>query len=437
MTISGGLRFETQDHIHDHADFAPRLGIAWGLGKSKTPFAVLRAGFGMFYDRFGQSYLLNSERLNGINQQQYIVPSPSFFPAIPPIGALSASAVTPTIYQTDPNLRTPYTMQEGIGLERQVTKIVMVSVTYLNTHGVHQLVSRNINAPDPANPGDARPDPAVSNLYQYESSGLYNQNQMIANFNVRGSKVSLFGFYTLSYVDSNTAGGGSFPMNQYDLEEDYGRAAYDVRNRLFLGGNYTLPWAIQVFPFIVLNSAPPFNITLGRDLNGDSIFNDRPAFATSLSNPANVVSTKWGNFDTMPAAGESIIPPEHGVGFSQFTTNLRLSRTFGFGREVKGPGFGGGGGGGPRGGPRGLGGGGLSSMGNRGGGPNRGGGSTNRRFSLTLSISARNLFNNVNYAPPVGNLNSPFFGRAEALSGGFFSSSAANRRIDFQARFAF
>ena len=121
-------------------------------------------------------------------------------------------------------------------------------MTYLNTHGVHQLITRNINAPDPANPGDARPNPSLSNLYQYESAGLYNQNQMIANFNVRGSKVSLFGFYTLSYVDSNTAGGGSFPMNQYDLDEDYGRAAYDVRNRLFLGGSWNLPRGFNSLP---------------------------------------------------------------------------------------------------------------------------------------------------------------------------------------------
>jgi hypothetical protein len=441
MTVSGGLRFETQNHIHDHADFAPRLGIAWGLGKSKTPWAVLRAGFGMFYDRFGQTYLLNAERLNGINQQQYIVASPSFFPNIPSFSVLPASSVTP--YQVNPDLRTPYTMQEGIGLERQMTKAVTLSVTYLNTHGVHQLVSRNINAPDPANPGDARPNPATSDVYQYESAGTYNQNQLIANFNVRASAVTLFGFYTLSYVDSDTAGGGSFPMNQFDIQQDYARAAYDVRNRLFLGGSYTLPWAIQLFPFIVLNSAPPFNITVGPDLNGDSLFNTRPAFASALSNPANVVSTKWGNFDTVPVAGENTIPFDYGEGFGQFTTNLRISRTFGFGKEVRQPNFGGGGGGpgggGGRGGPRGLGGGGLSSMGGRGGGGQfgRGGGTTNHRYNLTLSVSARNVFNNVNLAPPVGNLNSPFFGRAEALAGGFFSSSAANRRIDFQARFAF
>ena len=159
LTISGGLRFETQDHIRDHADFAPRVGIAWGLGKGKSTKTVLRAGFGVFYDRFSEGYVLNAYRLNGVNQQQYVVPSPDFFPDIPPVSTLAASLASPTIYQINPNLRTPYTMQGGIGLERQLTKNATVSVTYLNAHGVHQLLTQNINAPDPANPNDARPNP--------------------------------------------------------------------------------------------------------------------------------------------------------------------------------------------------------------------------------------------------------------------------------------
>ena len=54
FTLSGGLRFETQNAIHDHADWAPRLGFAWGIGGGgKTaPKTVLRGGFGLFYDRF-------------------------------------------------------------------------------------------------------------------------------------------------------------------------------------------------------------------------------------------------------------------------------------------------------------------------------------------------------------------------------------------------
>jgi hypothetical protein len=437
LTFSGGLRLETQNHISDHADFAPRLGLAWGLGGSKSTKTVLRAGYGIFHDRFGEDYILNSERFNGVNQLQYIIPSPNFFPNVPSPGSFTPSEISSTNYQIDPHLRTPYTSQAGVGLEHQLTKKATVSVTYLNTHGLHQLITRNINAPDPNNPESARPYGGISNIYQYEAAGHYDQNQMIANFSVRGSKVSLFGFYTLSFANSNTAGSASFPMNQYNLDEDYGRSAYDVRNRVFVGGNWNLRHGFQIAPFVVANSAPPVNITLSSDLGGDylPVFNARPAFASSLSNPANVVSTRWGNFDTVPQPGETLIPANYGSGFSQFTANLRLSKTFGFGKETGGNAGGGPGGGGPRGG-RGLGGAGLSSMGNAGSMLN-GANTTTRRYNLTFSISARNIFNTVNDAPPVGNLSSPYFGKAVALAGGFFSSSAANRRIDLQVRFTF
>jgi len=39
-------------------------------------------------------------------------------------------------------------------------------------------------------------------------------------------------------------------------------------------------WGVRLSPFITARSGAPFNITTGTDLNGDTIFNDRPAFAT-------------------------------------------------------------------------------------------------------------------------------------------------------------
>jgi hypothetical protein len=428
LTLSGGLRFETQNHIQDHADFAPRLGFAWGLNKS----TVIRGGYGIFYDRFTDDYVLNAIRYNGLNQQQYFIANPDYFPAVPPASSLTA---TPTLYVIDPRLRAPYASQAGIGLERQIKKNAMISVTYLNTHGVHQLLTRNINAPDAANADDARPNPSGGDLYQYETDGLYNQNQLITNFNVRKSRVTLFGFYTLGFADSNTTAVAAFPMNSYDLAEDYGRATYDVRHRLLVGGSWNLPKGFQLFPFIVANSAPPFNIAVGDDLNGDSIFNDRPAFASSLSNPANVVVTRWGNFDTVPVAGEKIIPMNYGTGFIQFAANLRVSKTFAFGKSAQGA-SGGASGGGPNGGGGGLGRAGLSSMGT-GGNPMNASVTTNRRYNLTFSASIRNIFNNVNDGLPVGTLGSPIFGKPNALIGGFFSRGAANRRIDLQVRFNF
>ena len=73
-----------------------------------------------------------------------------------------------------------------------------------------------------------------------------------------GAKLNLFGFYTLGYADSNM----STPMNPYDMAEDYGRAAFDIRHRVFLGGTWTVPHGFALSPMIVLNSGAPFNITM-------------------------------------------------------------------------------------------------------------------------------------------------------------------------------
>src|SRR5260370_15258092 len=42
ITLTYGLRFETQNNFGDHADIAPRLGLAWGIGGAgqKTPKTV-------------------------------------------------------------------------------------------------------------------------------------------------------------------------------------------------------------------------------------------------------------------------------------------------------------------------------------------------------------------------------------------------------------
>jgi hypothetical protein len=64
-------------------------------------------------------------------------------------------------------------------------------------------------------------------------------------------------------------------------------------------------------------------------------------------------------------------------------------------------------------------------------------GGTNHRYNLTFSVSARNIFNNVNLATPIGNLSSPLFGESNAIAGGPFSGSPGNRRFDLQMTFSF
>jgi hypothetical protein len=441
VSISYGLRYETQNNLGDHADFAPRISVAWGIGakKNSAPKTVLRAGFGIFYDRFITDDILMQQRQNGVTQQQYLLPNPPFFDptnTVLPSQFVGLVASPQTIYVPNNDLRTPYTMQTGVSLERQLTKIANISVTYLNSIGVHAFYTNFINANAA---GEAPPSPI---LYQFQSSGNFRQNQLIVNGSVRaGTKVSLFGFYVLNYSNSDTTGPSYIPSDPHDPALDYGRASFDYRHRFFMGGTVGLPKGFRLNPFLVASSGPPFNITTGDDLYGDAQFNARPSAAACGTTVANVAQTKYGCFNLTPAPGEALIPIYDATGPDRFSLNLRLSKTFGFGKKKEtvntgpsgpggGPAFGrgpGAGGGGQRGG----------GFGGRGGGPGGFDASSNRRYGLTFAVSARNLFNNVNEATPIGNLSSPLFGESNGLTGGPYSSNTANRRIDLQVTFTF
>jgi hypothetical protein len=187
---------------------------------------------------------------------------------------------------------------------------------------------------------------------------------------------------------------------------------------------------------MIFNSGSPYNVTVGQDLNGDSLFNDRPAFAAGVS--GTCLSPTAACHYAVPGQSYIPIPINYLVGPDHFTLNLRLAKTFGFGPERKGIGGAPAGSGGPRGaiggGPRGGGGGGF---GRGGGGGFDQGAASSRRYSLTFSVNARNVLNRVNLATPVGNLSSPLFGQSNGLAAGPFSSAASNRRIELQASFSF
>ena len=444
VSFTYGARIETQNQIPNPTKVAPRIGLAWGIdpGTKGQPKTVLRAGWGIFYDRFAQNLLLQAQRLNGTTQQQFVVTNPDFYPNLPTPAELALSTTSPTIYQVDPNLKTPYTMQAGVTLERQITKAANIAVTYLNSRGVHTLVTRNINAPvgPTFNPDDVteRPLGNLDNVYQYEGSGIFKQNQMIINGSVRvGTKVSLFGYYSLSYANSDTSmtTQPGFPTNQYNVSADYGRAAFDVRDRIFLGGSISMPYQFRLSPFLIANSGSPFNVTLGQDANGDSIFNDRPTYAQFQNALALANVAKNVSFNCTEADPNTIVPINCAQAPARFSVNLRLSKTFGFGKknetagnagagQMSGGTFGRGPGGGGRGGPGG------------GRGP-FGGDSSGQKYSLTVAVAARNIFNKVNVANPVGVITSPIFGESNALAGGPFGSSSYNRRIDLQMTFNF
>lgn len=436
VTISFGLRFETQNNFSDKHDFAPRLGIAWGIGGNakNPPKTVVRAGFGIFYDRFPYNLVLQQERFNGVAQITYLVESPTFYLSnIPPVSQLPIVSTAQTIYQPNSSLHAPYTTQTGVTLERQLTRSANVAITYLNSRGLHQFYTDNLNPADPLTGN--RPD-GPNNLYQYQSEGSFKQNQFIVNGSIRmGTKLSLFGYYTLTYAHSDTSGAGSVPSVPGDISLDYGRASFDIRHRLIMGGTIGLPKGFRFRLFSIASSGIPFNITTGVDPFKDSQYNVRPVFASSCTTATYV--SKFGCFNAeTPGVGYVPIPMNYAEGPGRFNLSLGLSKTFGFGPVIESAG---GGGGNPMAGgtfgrgPGGPGGG----RGGSGGGRGPDASATNRRYGLTLSVGARNVFNNVNVAIPVGNLSSQLFGESNGLAGRPYSDSTSNRRIDLQLAFTF
>jgi hypothetical protein len=475
FTLSVGMRYEIQNNISDHKDWAPRVGFAWAPGTAKNgrQKTVIRGGFGMFYDRIGEGLTMQAWRLNGINQLSYVVQNPEFSPwnNVPPLKTLTPGQNS--IYQLDPRLRADYSMQSAIGVERQLPWNTTFAVTYTNTRALHLLQTVPINTPIPGTYPVGEPSlgvrpygAAAGNIFEYESGGLMKQNLFMANFNTRFRKnVSLFGNYSLNYANDLP---GS-PSNPYDFLQDWGRSTLATRHRFQLVGSVLVPLNVQLSPFLTLNSGRPYDVTLGTDLYGDTLKNARPDFATGPG--PNIVSTPFGYFNTNPVPGSSLnlVPRDYLTTAGLVSFNLRVGRTWGFGAprnpnaananaaaDAMGGGRGGGRGGFGGGGGRG----GFGGGGGRGGGGMRMGAgrgamatstaSSEHRYTVTLSVMFNNILNHVNPGGYQGILTSPQFAQPTSLNSGFGGggngggiggfggmSSANNRRIELQTRFSF
>lgn len=441
LTLSFGIRYEAQTNLHDWRDLAPRLGLAWAPKSGKSggrPKTVVRVGFGMFYDRFALANTLAATRFNGVNQQQYVIANPDFFPNVPSLLSMGVAAAPQSIEQISSTLRAPYLMQSAITIERQLPANTTIAATYTNAHGLHLFRSDDINAPLPGTYNAAVPGSGVFPLsgkgpvLLMESSGLYNQNQFIANVNTKVKPaVSLFGFYVLNHALSNTDGIGTSPANPYNSSGEYGPASTDVRHRVTAGGSVALRWSVRVSPYLVAQSGAPFDITAGDDLYGTTLFNSRPGFA---NNPlkSGLIETSYGLLDPQPDATETLVPRNYGRAPALISVNLRIGKAFGFGPSKENAAKAAQGGSGPA--PLGP----VTNQGLRGllGSPSAG-----RRYNLSVSMSIRNLLNHTNPGPIVGDITSPLFGRSNQIAGapngeGFFET-ANNRRLEMQIRLTF
>jgi len=472
LTFSYGVRWETQNWIHDKNDWAPRVTVAYALGNSagkQQPKTVVRAGYGWFYQRFTvangfganipyviqtihQSKDRTHENALVVTDPGYFYPNTNYAPLPTSIGS---GLTAPSYYSIAPNFHTAIDMEGAVGIDRQLSKTMTGNVTYVFSQGIHEYFTDNVSAaalfPADAAASGTYPTGPVSapatNSLEYQSGGFYKEHQLMATVRATYRKFSLFTNYTYSNARGDTSGVGTVPSVSSYPGLDYGRTSFDVANRVMFFGNFNLPWRISFSPMAVANSGTPYNITTGTDLTGNNQFNARPTYAASCSE-ANTVQTQFGCLNIYPyGTGEKIIPYGVGTGPSNFSVNARLSKVIGIGPKLgEGQQAAGGGGGGFRGGPPGLGGGGFSGA---RGGPGRMDQGVSRKYSLTFSAWGTNILNHENLSTPNGVLQArpdtsgtlepqQFFGKSQSLVGGFFGSqTAGNRSIFLQAGFNF
>ena len=425
VAVDLGVRFESQSAIADHADPSPHLGISWAVHQTdkKPAMLVLRGGAGIFYDRFPVLALSTAvRRSNPDLQQTYTLTNPNFFANTAAglqstLGGVNLGNVgASTTYRVSPTLRSQYEIDAGATAEFHFGSRGSISANYLLFRGIHQWESTNVNAPLP---NGSRPAGAgTGDVYQFESGGELWGNVIFFNpqFNIT-KKIQYWGFlFTQPRFNSDTGGLTSFASDSYNIHQDYGRSQYDRRYGLFTGIDANLRWGVHAGAFLAARGGAPFNLTTGQDNNEDSIYNDRPSFASAASNPANIISTRFGALDVTPQPGERLVPINYGSSPRFLSLQVQMQKTVRFGPRTAEP---------------------IDPS-----APPPPPGSKlaplpDPRYAMMFSVEAQNVTNTVSPGTPIGVLSSAFFGQSINTANDFLTTTAANRTIMVHTAFRF
>ena len=385
LSLSFGVRQELQTHVDDGWNIAPRVGATWSPFKNGS--TTFRGGFGAFYDWYDAQTYEQTLRVDGMRQTDVVVQNPGF----PDPFAGGDVVVLPSgrLAQAD-DLTLPTTLRGHLGVERAVGKFVRLMSSYSFSQGRGLLRGRNINAP---REDGTRPDPAAGNITQVESTARSSGHMAHLGFSAMlpWHRTFLFLNYTYADMRNDTDGPFGLPADNFDLEAEWGPSPMDIRHRLGGMFNMNLWKGFKIATSFNASSGQPYNITTGRDDNGDTVSNDRPE---GIGRNAGRTAARW-------------------------EAGARLGWSVGFGRRKEA----GGAGTGPMVVMHRIGGESDASMGGFSGG------AENKRFRVEFFLAATNMFNRTNPLGYSGVMTSPFFGQP--------TSASAPRRLEIGARFGF
>jgi hypothetical protein len=211
LTISPGIRFEhtslpqpaapqalgslnipadwplTAKLSYKGSNVAPRFGIAYQLN-SKT---VIRAGYGMFYNRYITQIVGGLAKGNGSYQPSYTFQSTvgAQFAAGPvfPFSLASlpnTAANAPTVQFDTPDFRNSYSEQAQISIQRELEKNTSMTVSYIWSRGLHISTAYNANLAQPTQSYTYLVDDASGNQVGTFTTPIYTRSLLInPNYN--------------------------------------------------------------------------------------------------------------------------------------------------------------------------------------------------------------------------------------------------------------
>ncbi len=237
-----------------------------------------------------------------------------------------------------------------------------------------------------------------SNVYQTEASGVVNYSflGLISRFSV-GNRVDIDVDYHYRNIKDNVTQGSGLPYST-DLKSEYARSAISAKHAFTVFARTRLPYGIFLSSIFNADSGTAFDITLGRDLNGDGLFLERPAFRDN-SEIQVLVNSDYGQLNVNPQSSSKIIPRNFGNGQARFIFDLKVNKTFKLFENA------------------------ISE----------------KSYTLNIVSNIDNVFNIDNKSNPIGQVSSPYFLQSVSYldeSIGFLSSKSP-RRITFGLYFTF
>jgi hypothetical protein len=232
----------------------------------------------------------------------------------------------------------PSSVQFSLGVAQQLSRDMSIEVSYQAYHGVHLPLGVEANFRESANPAAVcaaiagnqplacqnpglygplleRIDPTIAQHILHTSWGNSIYHGMTASLDKRFRRSYQFQInYTLGkaiddVIDFQGAGTPFIPTRRF-LER--GLSTFDIRHNFVASGVFSSPFRnpvlrdITISPIVNVRSGVPFTLYIGRDVNGDANFSDRPFHA----------------------------PRNSGIGPGYFATSLRLNKRIAVTRSV-------------------------------------------------------------------------------------------------------